>query len=68
MKKTYTGLEAIKVSFDGATMVTGQSRCWEYVANRVGTDLQCNTNDTGKVGEWVDYNDPNLPLVDQDGC
>ena len=68
MKRVYSGLDAIKVSLEGATLVTGQSACWEYVGNRVGVDFQCNTEDQGKVGTWEDLNDPNFPVLGLPGC
>jgi len=67
MRRVYTGLEAIRVGFEGSNLVTA-SGCWQYVANRVGTDLQCTTDDPGKVDEWVDFNDPNFPIQGRPGC
>jgi len=68
VKRSYSGLEAIKVSFNGSSVVTTSSQCWQYVANRVGQELQCTTDDPGKVDEWVDYNDPLFPTIGLPGC
>ena len=68
MKKVYTGLEAIKVSLEGADLLTGSQNCWQYVANQVVGQLQCTTDDPGKIGEWVDYSDPGYPATAPGYC
>ena len=69
MKRRYTGLDAIKINMEGAILSASGDSCWQYVANRVGEDLTCSvTADSGKVGEWVDNNDPNFPVIGLPGC
>lgn len=62
MKRAYTGLEAIQISFSGSYFVTGNSQCWEWVSNQA-VQYHCVTDEEGVIGEWEDFNDPNLPNV-----
>jgi len=54
MKRKYTGLEAIKVSFSDYSLTTGNSQCWQWVANVVGVQHNCATEESGKIDTWED--------------
>lgn len=68
MKKTYTGLDAIKIVIDkSANVVTGQSQCWEQITNKVGNGI-CNSPGENQVHTWVDDANPNFPIYAPDDC
>ena len=68
MKKRYSGLDAMKISFDESlNIITGQSRCWVQVTNEMHNSV-CTTQEPGHTNTWRDYNDPNFPITDPEEC